>query len=199
MPKKRKATWTHIDAFKSEGSEFDSLGTVEELIDYNEEDLARILSQADAGSFAGSPKKKAKKFTNDNASETNFSNSKEPLNENEKSEKDIPLDSDKSKKTKKKKQKNKKKKKKDLANSSFSSENQNSKNKEAEVEMKNDASNVPLDLTEIKDKWGNDGIPDEILKALAEKKFTNPTEIQKICIPKAIGFKDVVGAAETGK
>lgn len=38
-----------------------------------------------------------------------------------------------------------------------------------------------------------------ILKALAEKKFTEPTQIQSLTIPAAImGRKDILGAAETG-
>lgn len=42
-------------------------------------------------------------------------------------------------------------------------------------------------------------MPEVILKALAEKKFTEPTQIQSLTIPAAImGRKDILGAAETG-
>lgn len=43
------------------------------------------------------------------------------------------------------------------------------------------------------------GVPDVILKALAEKGFKSPTEIQSLTLPAAIlGKKDILGAAETG-
>lgn len=48
-------------------------------------------------------------------------------------------------------------------------------------------------------QWKAIGVPDVILKALAEKKFTEPTQIQSLTIPAAImGRKDILGAAETG-
>ncbi|KAG4074022.1 hypothetical protein HA402_014227 [Bradysia odoriphaga] len=48
-------------------------------------------------------------------------------------------------------------------------------------------------------QWKTIGVPDVILKALAEKKFTEPTQIQSLTIPAAImGRKDILGAAETG-
>lgn len=43
------------------------------------------------------------------------------------------------------------------------------------------------------------GVPEKILKALAEKGFKSPTEIQALTLPAAIlGKKDILGAAETG-
>ncbi|XP_005189033.1 ATP-dependent RNA helicase ddx24 [Musca domestica] len=47
--------------------------------------------------------------------------------------------------------------------------------------------------------WNGLGVPQCILKALAEKGFKSPTEIQSRTLPAAIlGKKDILGAAETG-
>lgn len=47
--------------------------------------------------------------------------------------------------------------------------------------------------------WEGLGVPEEIVKALLEKNFTNPTPIQKETLPHAINHhKDIIGAAETG-
>lgn len=47
--------------------------------------------------------------------------------------------------------------------------------------------------------WQELGVPDEILKAIVDKGFTCPTEIQSSTIPSAIlGKRDILGAAETG-
>uniref|UniRef100_A0A1A9V5E6 ATP-dependent RNA helicase n=1 Tax=Glossina austeni TaxID=7395 RepID=A0A1A9V5E6_GLOAU len=47
--------------------------------------------------------------------------------------------------------------------------------------------------------WNGMGVPNAILKALAEKGFKSPTEIQSLTLPAAIlGKKDILGAAETG-
>ncbi|XP_075165605.1 ATP-dependent RNA helicase DDX24 [Haematobia irritans] len=47
--------------------------------------------------------------------------------------------------------------------------------------------------------WNGLGVPQCILKALAEKGFKSPTEIQARTLPAAImGKKDILGAAETG-
>uniref|UniRef100_A0A1B0B7D4 ATP-dependent RNA helicase n=1 Tax=Glossina palpalis gambiensis TaxID=67801 RepID=A0A1B0B7D4_9MUSC len=47
--------------------------------------------------------------------------------------------------------------------------------------------------------WTGMGVPNAILKALAEKGFKSPTEIQRLTLPAAIlGKKDILGAAETG-
>lgn len=47
--------------------------------------------------------------------------------------------------------------------------------------------------------WEGLGVPEEIVKTLLEKNFTNPTPIQKETLPHAINHhKDIIGAAETG-
>ena len=47
--------------------------------------------------------------------------------------------------------------------------------------------------------WNGLGVPQNILKALAEKGFKSPTEIQSRTLAAAIlGKKDILGAAETG-
>lgn len=47
--------------------------------------------------------------------------------------------------------------------------------------------------------WASFGIRNEILAALYEKKFFDPTEIQRQCLGPAIcGKRDILGAAETG-
>lgn len=53
---------------------------------------------------------------------------------------------------------------------------------------------------EIKATWNKIGVmSDEIVKALVEKKFTTPTEIQRLTVPVSAFAKcDILGAAETG-
>ncbi|KAL1115127.1 hypothetical protein AAG570_007158, partial [Ranatra chinensis] len=47
--------------------------------------------------------------------------------------------------------------------------------------------------------WENIFVPKEVARALVEKGFSHPTEIQRLCIPAAIkGRRDLLGAAETG-
>lgn len=47
--------------------------------------------------------------------------------------------------------------------------------------------------------WNGFGIAEPILKAIAEKGFKEPTEIQALTLPAAImGRRDILGAAETG-
>lgn len=47
--------------------------------------------------------------------------------------------------------------------------------------------------------WTGFGIAEPILKVIAEKGFTEPTEIQRLTFPAAImGRRDILGAAETG-
>ncbi|XP_072391862.1 ATP-dependent RNA helicase DDX24 [Diabrotica undecimpunctata] len=62
---------------------------------------------------------------------------------------------------------------------------------EDEVEStKND-----LDVT----AWNSFGLPESILKAIAELGYSNPTQIQELTLPSAIlGRRDILGAAETG-
>ena len=280
---KNKRAWVHIDTVKGENSEFDSLGTVEELKDYNEDDLSNIIAET-----TGMPAKKRKKFklveekieSNDIAIEKKADNSEvESTTKNKKKNKkrqekeNAACNSDSQKKNyiktvdgddsdkkksdfkekekKKKLKKNKKKQKKeeDQTSTPSTKDDPNAEDDEETVEddkydidkaintvdqatdksskkKKKKANKIKgsndtatdvsksdkdvieedrgevveeLDFLDIRDKWGNMGIPDEILKALLDKKFTDPTEIQKRCIPKGIGFKDVVGAAETGK
>lgn len=48
-------------------------------------------------------------------------------------------------------------------------------------------------------EWSSFGIPQSILKALAEQGFQKPTKIQELTLPSAIlGRRDILGAAETG-
>lgn len=47
--------------------------------------------------------------------------------------------------------------------------------------------------------WSSFGIRNEILAALYDKQFFDPTEIQRLCLGPAIsGKRDILGAAETG-
>ncbi|KAL5288161.1 DDX24 family protein [Megaselia abdita] len=56
-----------------------------------------------------------------------------------------------------------------------------------------------VDMQEVTDGWNGLGVPEPILRALAEKGFNSPTEIQSLSLPAAIlGKKDILGAAETG-
>jgi superfamily II DNA/RNA helicase len=56
---------------------------------------------------------------------------------------------------------------------------------------------APLSEAEMS-AWSSLGLHSRILKALADKRFAEPTPIQLQSIPVAISFKkDVVGAAET--
>lgn len=47
--------------------------------------------------------------------------------------------------------------------------------------------------------WNEFGLRDEILAALYDRQFFEPTEIQMKCLgPAVCGFRDILGAAETG-
>ncbi|XP_017468448.1 PREDICTED: ATP-dependent RNA helicase DDX24 [Rhagoletis zephyria] len=47
--------------------------------------------------------------------------------------------------------------------------------------------------------WNGLGVPQPVLRAISEKGFKSPTEIQAMTLPAAIlGKKDILGAAETG-
>jgi len=46
--------------------------------------------------------------------------------------------------------------------------------------------------------WEKFKIPSPVLSAMEKLKFTQPTEIQTLCIPAILSNQDVVGAAETG-
>lgn len=199
MSNKRKAAWSHIDIIEGGDSEFDSLGTVEELTNYNEEDLAKILSQPDEAIIPAKKKKKKSRQTSDMT--TNDDLNTGTVTERNEDEDKLATKATTVKKLQKSKQKRKNKKNMKEKMKILNDDKDGDKTKEIsfdDSQIKNDSTLPSVDLTEIKDQWGNKGIPDEILRALAEKKFNHPTEIQKICIPKAIGFKDVVGAAETG-
>lgn len=53
--------------------------------------------------------------------------------------------------------------------------------------------------TNINMAWSSIGVPAQIIKALAEKQFNFPTEIQAQTLPAAIfGCKNILAAAETG-
>jgi len=217
MGKKRKS-WVHIDSAIGEGgsSEFDSLGAIEELTEYTEEDLAEIMAHAatTATTSGGlsSKKKRRKSLSNlvsddlNNARDRHITETKDENNV----EKTETINKVKKKKPRRKKKKNKDlniDKKKTIADESKDDSTELNEPKNNVIENKSTSSQKRaadhkdnhIDLSEIKDKWGNFGIPDEILKGLAVKHFVKPTEIQEKCIPKGISFKDVVGAAETGK
>uniref|UniRef100_T1HAT9 ATP-dependent RNA helicase n=1 Tax=Rhodnius prolixus TaxID=13249 RepID=T1HAT9_RHOPR len=70
------------------------------------------------------------------------------------------------------------------------------------LDQKNEPTEVVQDL-EIEPSdilpWTNIFVPEEIANSLVKQGFSNPTEIQRQCIPAAIkGRRDILGAAETG-
>lgn len=68
----------------------------------------------------------------------------------------------------------------------------------SDIEMEEDAKTSVLCSDDLVD-WKSLGVNELILKALAEKNFRTPTEIQSLTLPAAIlGKKDILGAAETG-
>ncbi|XP_078483962.1 ATP-dependent RNA helicase DDX24 [Ciona intestinalis] len=81
----------------------------------------------------------------------------------------------------------------------------NKKSKKAKLnpgtqkEETNEEENVDILATVDMSAWQNLYVPETVLKALAELKFTKPMPIQEQCIPVAIRDKrDILGAAETG-
>lgn len=47
--------------------------------------------------------------------------------------------------------------------------------------------------------WSAQGVPDEIIRALADQNFHSPTTIQSLTLaPAILGHRDILGAAETG-
>ncbi|BFG06305.1 ATP-dependent RNA helicase DDX24 [Drosophila madeirensis] len=75
---------------------------------------------------------------------------------------------------------------------------------EAEEEPSSDEEEPQLlpASTEYEDElsaWNGLGVPSNVLRALAEQGFKEPTQIQSMTLPAAIhGKKDILGAAETG-
>lgn len=68
----------------------------------------------------------------------------------------------------------------------------------SDIEMEDDEDSGVLSADDLVD-WKPLGVHELILKALAEKNFRTPTEIQSLTLPAAIlGKKDILGAAETG-
>lgn len=67
---------------------------------------------------------------------------------------------------------------------------------------KNECNNINSNATAIKidiTAWSSMGVPDVVIKALADQKFFSPTPIQALTLPAAIlGQRDILGAAETG-
>jgi len=53
-------------------------------------------------------------------------------------------------------------------------------------------------LLEKKMSFEEFGLRPEILRAVAEKKYTTPTPIQEKAIPIVLGGKDLIGCAQTG-
>jgi len=71
-------------------------------------------------------------------------------------------------------------------------------NNDADDTQKDGADAAPKQLADVS-AWKNLNIPEPILKALAEKGFSKPTEIQEKTIGPAISKRcDILGAAETG-
>ncbi|XP_050509203.1 ATP-dependent RNA helicase ddx24 [Diabrotica virgifera virgifera] len=63
------------------------------------------------------------------------------------------------------------------------------------IEDEAESTKNDLDVT----AWNSFGLPESILKALAELGYSNPTQIQELTLPSAIlGRRDILGAAETG-
>jgi ATP-dependent RNA helicase DDX24/MAK5 len=47
--------------------------------------------------------------------------------------------------------------------------------------------------------WSSMGVPNVVIRALADQNFRSPTEIQtRTLLPAILGYKDIMGAAETG-
>jgi len=102
-------------------------------------------------------------------------------------------------KTKKDKNKNKTK---EVDDENKTDEDQN-EIKTLNVEEENEADKVNEEKMKNKDldmsEWKKLNVCDEIIEALRVKGFSEPTEIQKLALPSALGgVKDIVGAAETG-
>lgn len=81
----------------------------------------------------------------------------------------------------------------------------NSDNKKKRRKQKKLIKDVEVEVNEVAitveelEGWNGLGVPQSILKALAENGFKSPTEIQTLTLPAAImGRRDILGAAETG-
>lgn len=65
----------------------------------------------------------------------------------------------------------------------------------ADVHQQDDSDEPLLQMS----SWNGLGVPQILLRALADKSFTYPTKIQALTLPPAIfGRRDILGAAETG-
>lgn len=69
-------------------------------------------------------------------------------------------------------------------------------------DSENECNNINSNATAIKiniNAWSSMGVPDVVIKALADQNFHSPTPIQALTLPAAIlGQRDILGAAETG-
>ncbi|XP_046973488.1 ATP-dependent RNA helicase DDX24 isoform X2 [Vanessa cardui] len=103
-----------------------------------------------------------------------------------------------------KKQKKKEKKNKNKQTSQNSKENNTNSNiavkKNKKPKLGENAPGETSDLTPVDMlSWAEFKLPEEILKALMELGFKQPTKIQQLSLPAAIhGRRDILGAAETG-
>ena len=57
---------------------------------------------------------------------------------------------------------------------------------------------LEFDLDAAKKVWSDLYVPEDIVRSLLEQKFFEPTPIQRLTLPAAIGERlDIIGAAET--
>lgn len=77
------------------------------------------------------------------------------------------------------------------------------KDKSTELSVKSTNDGTNRDKNYMKNinvsAWSAQGVPDEIIRALADQKFHSPTIIQSLTLaPAILGHRDILGAAETG-
>ena len=46
--------------------------------------------------------------------------------------------------------------------------------------------------------WLEAGLPDELMRAIQRQGYTDPTPIQRQCVPVGVQSRDLIGLAETG-
>ncbi|KAK3755004.1 hypothetical protein QZH41_001974 [Actinostola sp. cb2023] len=98
----------------------------------------------------------------------------------------------------KKKKKRKKKKAKTSNETDDRVEDEESK-KDDTNETQSTDDKADQDTSDNMCEWTGLGVPSEVIKAISEQGFTQPTAIQALAIPPAIfHHRDIIGAAETG-
>ncbi|KAL3626109.1 hypothetical protein CASFOL_029658 [Castilleja foliolosa] len=160
-------------------------------------ELTKVDVEYEGGKLKGKTKSKKSKKTEDDADE---GSGDEPYGESDGKAKESIVEDEKKESKQKKKKKSAKKKKKDHQKNNETTQSEDIAEPDAVSDVE-DNDNVEDDSVDEEEyyAWNDLRLHPIIMKSIYRLKFTEPTPIQKACIPAAAHQgKDVIGAAETG-